>query len=71
MPLMSMLSQPSFAAVDRAVDAGNAAARELVTYFVGQGVGLIDGIRSAREVVRSFKEDFAAALGTLNDAVEE
>jgi hypothetical protein len=62
---MPMLSQPALAQVDRAADAGNAKARELVTYFVGQGVGLVEGIRSARAVVQDFQEEFADAVEGL------
>ena len=70
MPLMQMLSSPALAAIDKAADSGNAAARELVTYWVGQGVGLVDSIRSARTVVADFKEEFAAAVGLLAAAAE-
>lgn len=69
MPLMPMLSFLPLAAVDRAADAGNAKARELVTYFVGQGVGLVENIRSARAVVQDFREEFAAAMQSLLDVV--
>jgi NAD(P)H-dependent flavin oxidoreductase YrpB (nitropropane dioxygenase family) len=65
LPLMPMLSQPALAQVDKAAEGGNAKARELVTYFVGQGVGLVDGIRSARAVVQDFQEEFAQSLETL------
>ncbi|WP_342244592.1 nitronate monooxygenase [Pseudomonas sp. OTU5201] len=71
MPLMPMLSNQPLAAVDRAADAGNPLARELVTYFVGQGVGLVDSIRSSREVVETFKLEFADAFGELCSALEE
>ncbi len=65
MPLMGMVSEPSFARVEQAVLGGNAAARDLVSYFVGQGVGLIDSERSSRQVVQDFREDFAAAVERL------
>jgi hypothetical protein len=65
------LSQPALAQVDKAADAGNAKARELVTYFVGQGVGLINSIRSARAVVQDFKEEFAQATEMLIRTTEE
>ena len=71
MPLMSLISEPAIRRIDKAADAGNAAARPLVTYFVGQGVGLVEDIKSARQVVQEFKEDFADALGTINELVEE
>ena len=65
MPLMSILTSKALSTLDRAADAGNARAAELVTYFVGQGVGLVQHIRSARSVVQSFKDEFAVAVGDL------
>ena len=62
MPLMGMVSEPSFQNIEQAVLGGNQAAFELVSYFVGQGVGLIDQVRSARGVVQEFREEFAAAV---------
>ena len=62
MPLMGMVSEPSFQKIEKAVLGGNQAAFELVSYFVGQGVGLIDQVRSARGVVQEFREEFAAAV---------
>ncbi len=51
--------------------AGNARARDLVSYFVGQGVGLIDSVKSAGAVVQEFKEDFAEAVEHVNALVGE
>jgi NAD(P)H-dependent flavin oxidoreductase YrpB (nitropropane dioxygenase family) len=65
MPIMGLVSTPAFAAIDKAAAAGNPKAREMVSYFVGQGVGLVDGVRSAKSVVQSFKEDFAESLSDL------
>jgi NAD(P)H-dependent flavin oxidoreductase YrpB (nitropropane dioxygenase family) len=67
LPAMGMISQPAFAAIERSALAGNSQARELVSYFVGQGVGLVDQIRSASSVVREFKEEFAEAIADLTD----
>jgi NAD(P)H-dependent flavin oxidoreductase YrpB (nitropropane dioxygenase family) len=66
LPLMSILSSPAFASIDRAADAGNAQARELVSYWVGQGVGLVDGVRSAEQVVQEFMADYADAVERLS-----
>lgn len=66
MPLMGMVSEPSFVRAEKAVLAGNEHARELVSYFVGQGVGLIEAERSCRQVVQDFREDFIAAVERLN-----
>jgi NAD(P)H-dependent flavin oxidoreductase YrpB (nitropropane dioxygenase family) len=71
MPLQSIISRDAFQAIDRAAAAGNAKARDLVSYFVGQGVGLIDSVKSAGAVVQEFKEDFAEAVEHMNALVEE
>jgi NAD(P)H-dependent flavin oxidoreductase YrpB (nitropropane dioxygenase family) len=71
MPLQSIISRDAFHAIDRAAAAGNAGARELVSYFVGQGVGLIDSVKSATSVVQEFKEDFAHAVEHMNALVGE
>ena len=70
MPLMGMVSEPSFAAVEKAAANGNQAALELVSYFVGQGVGLIEAERSARQVVQDFREEFADAVLGLTAMLE-
>jgi NAD(P)H-dependent flavin oxidoreductase YrpB (nitropropane dioxygenase family) len=71
MPLQSIISRDAFQAIDRAAAAGNAKARDLVSYFVGQGVGLIDSVKSASAVVQEFKEDFAEAVEHMNALVRE
>jgi NAD(P)H-dependent flavin oxidoreductase YrpB (nitropropane dioxygenase family) len=62
MPLQGLISEPAMARVNRAAEGGNAKARELVSYFVGQGVGLVDGVPSCRQVVAGFMTEFAEAL---------
>lgn len=69
MPLMGMVSEPSFQKIEKAVLGGNDAARDLVSYFVGQGVGLVEQVRSARAVVQDFREEFIDAVGSLNAAL--
>ncbi|MDB5618861.1 nitronate monooxygenase [Tardiphaga sp.] len=71
MPLQSIISRDAFASIDRAAAAGNTQARDLVSYFVGQGVGLIDSVKSAGAVVQEFKEDFADAAEHLAMLVAE
>ena len=65
MPLMGMVSEPAFARIERAAEAGNTEARDLVTYFVGQGVGLVEEIRPSRAVVQSFREEYIEAIERL------
>jgi NAD(P)H-dependent flavin oxidoreductase YrpB (nitropropane dioxygenase family) len=71
MPLQSIISRDAFASIDRSAAAGNVAARDLVSYFVGQGVGLIDSVKSAGAVVQEFKQDFADAVEHLTMLVAE
>jgi NAD(P)H-dependent flavin oxidoreductase YrpB (nitropropane dioxygenase family) len=71
MPLMSLVSEGALRSVNRAADAGNPKAREMVTYFVGQGVGLIDSVRSAGQVVQEFKQEFLEAIEDMNALLEE
>ena len=66
MPLMCMVSEPAFQRIEKSVVNGNEAARDLVSYFVGQGVGLVDQVRSAKGVVQDFREEFVEAIGELN-----
>ncbi len=70
MPLMGMVSEPSFHRIETAVLGGNNQARDLVSYFVGQGVGLIDQVRSAKGVVQDFREEFAEAVLGLTSMLE-
>ena len=42
-----------------------------MTYFVGQGVGLVDDVRSAGQVVQDFKTGYIAAVERLNDLIAE
>jgi NAD(P)H-dependent flavin oxidoreductase YrpB (nitropropane dioxygenase family) len=71
MPLMSLVSETAIRSINRAADAGNPKAREMVTYFVGQGVGLIESVRSATQVVQEFKEEFLEAVEHMNGLLEE
>ncbi|WP_407676629.1 NAD(P)H-dependent flavin oxidoreductase [Peristeroidobacter soli] len=70
MPIMAMISIPTFARIDKAADAGNEAAKDLVSYWVGQGVGLIDAVRPAAAVVREFQQEFADAVERLAATIE-
>jgi NAD(P)H-dependent flavin oxidoreductase YrpB (nitropropane dioxygenase family) len=71
MPFQSLVSEPALRAAHRAAENGNAKARELVTYFVGQGVGLVDSVKSSRTVVQEFMEEFAEALGEMQTWAQE
>lgn len=70
MPFQSIISEPALRAAQRAAQSGNSKARELVTYFVGQGVGLVDSIKSSRVVVQEFMQEFAEALYEMQSLME-
>ena len=70
MPLQGLISEPAMARVNQAAEAGNVDARALVSYFVGQGVGLVDSIPTARQVVEAFMTEFADALEDMRGLAE-
>jgi NAD(P)H-dependent flavin oxidoreductase YrpB (nitropropane dioxygenase family) len=71
MPLQSLISEPALEVAQRSAARGNAKARELVTYFVGQGVGLVDSVKTCRTVVNEFMQEFAEALSDMQELAEE
>jgi NAD(P)H-dependent flavin oxidoreductase YrpB (nitropropane dioxygenase family) len=60
MPLQTMLTASAQQRINRNAGAGGSGATELATYFVGQGVGLMDRIRPARQVVEQMVADYLA-----------
>ena len=70
MPLQSLVSEPALGKIARMADSGHAGAKQLTTYFVGQAVGLMNHVQSARQVVYEFMEDFAEASERLNGFME-
>jgi NAD(P)H-dependent flavin oxidoreductase YrpB (nitropropane dioxygenase family) len=71
MPMQSLIAEPAIHRATKAAEGGNERARELVTYFVGQGVGMVENITSARSVVQDFMTDFAEAVETLNGSLAD
>lgn len=69
MPLQTFISEPPLRLIDKLADGGHAGAQELATYWVGQGVGLMNAPLSAGAVVQEFKEDFARAYERLAAAI--
>jgi NAD(P)H-dependent flavin oxidoreductase YrpB (nitropropane dioxygenase family) len=70
MPLQTMVAEPPLRLVDKLSQGGHEGARELATYWVGQGVGLMNSTQSAGAVVQAFKEEFARAYERLAACVE-
>lgn len=69
LPLQNMLSEPVIRRVDTLAAQGHPGAQALATYFVGQGVGLMNKVQPAREVVREFIEDYLAATERLGNSL--
>jgi NAD(P)H-dependent flavin oxidoreductase YrpB (nitropropane dioxygenase family) len=71
MPLQSLVSEPALRKVDKLAEGGHEGARALATYWVGQGVGLMNEAMGAGQVVQAFKEDWIAACERLNGFLGE
>jgi NAD(P)H-dependent flavin oxidoreductase YrpB (nitropropane dioxygenase family) len=71
LPLQSMLVEPTLRRIDRLAEQGHPGAQELATYFVGQGVGLMNRVKPARDVVLEFIEDYVAATQRLSNSVPD
>lgn len=65
MPIMSLVSEPALAKVAKLAEGGHEGAKQLATFFVGQGVGLMNDVQDTRTVVREFMEDYLAATERL------
>jgi NAD(P)H-dependent flavin oxidoreductase YrpB (nitropropane dioxygenase family) len=70
MPLQPMVAEPALQKVNKLAASGHDGAKELATYWVGQGVGLMNESISASDVVQDFKEDFINAYERLNNFLE-
>lgn len=66
MPLQPELGYMVLQRAAKAADNGNEKAMDLVSYMVGQGVGMLDCETSVRAVVQRFMEEFAEGVGRLN-----
>jgi NAD(P)H-dependent flavin oxidoreductase YrpB (nitropropane dioxygenase family) len=65
MPLQSLVAEPPLRTVDKLSQGEHQGAKDLATYWVGQGVGLMTEQLSAGQVVQQFKEEFVDAYERL------
>jgi NAD(P)H-dependent flavin oxidoreductase YrpB (nitropropane dioxygenase family) len=63
MPLQTILTAGAQQRVSRAAGREGSGAQQLATYFVGQGVGLLDRVRPAREVVADMVAEYLDVAG--------
>ena len=71
LPLQAMVAEPALRRIDKLAQGGHPGAQALATYFVGQGVGLMNKIKPAREVVLEFIEDYVNAAERLSGSLED
>jgi len=70
MPLQTALVTPYLNLVDKLAEGGHGGARELSTYYVGQGVGMMNESLTARATIQAFREDFLDAYERLGGFME-
>ncbi len=70
MPLQSMVSDTAMSKVLKLANGGHEGARKLASYFVGQGVGLMNSTQSTRAVVLDFMSDYLLAVERLQATIE-
>jgi len=71
MPLQSLVSEPALGKVVKMAEAGHKGAKQLATFWVGQGVGLMTQSLTSKQVVYNFMEDFLEANERLKAFVDE
>jgi hypothetical protein len=66
MPLQSIVSDTCMKKVLKLASGGHEGAIKLASYFVGQGVGLMNTSQSTRSVVEEFMRDYLDAVERLS-----
>jgi NAD(P)H-dependent flavin oxidoreductase YrpB (nitropropane dioxygenase family) len=66
MPLQTMVSEPALKKVSDQAAIGHEGAKQLETYWVGQGIGLVNETLSAGQTVQKFKEEFVESYERVN-----
>ena len=70
MPLQTIVGEPALAIVSKQATLGNEGAKKLDTYWVGQGIGLVNETISAGQTVQKFKEEFVEAYERITNLVD-
>jgi NAD(P)H-dependent flavin oxidoreductase YrpB (nitropropane dioxygenase family) len=71
MPLQSLVSEPALRHIEKLADSGHKGAKQLATFWVGQGVGMMTQSLSTRQVVYDFMEEFLEANERLKAFVDD
>lgn len=67
MPLQGVVANAAFRKINQLAQSDHDGAKQLVNYFVGQGVGLMNEAKSVRSVVYEFMDDYASATERLTN----
>ena len=70
MPLQSMVSDTAMSKVLKLANGGHEGARQLASYFVGQGVSLMNTTQSTRSVMLDFMSDYLLAVERLQASID-
>ena len=70
MPLQTMVGEPALAIISKQATLGHEGAKDLDTYWVGQGIGLVNETISARQTVQKFKEEFIVGYERITNLFE-
>ncbi|MEY2989218.1 MAG: hypothetical protein RLZZ163_134 [Actinomycetota bacterium] len=70
-PLQGLLSAAAFRKINKLASGGHPGAIELASYYVGQGVGLMNQGGSVRSVVQDFMNDYAEACSRLGATLDD
>lgn len=70
MPLMGYVCEPPLKRADVLAATGHEGAQRLSTYWVGQGVGLMNSAKSVRQVISKMVEDYVSAIELLNSTID-
>ena len=70
MPLQTMATTHALTRISRGVANNDKGACELVTTPAGQVIGLIDSVRSCRQIVQEFREGYVAALERIGELLQ-
>lgn len=71
MPVMGYVSEPALRRADTLAANGHKGAQALSTYWVGQGVGLMDTAKSTRQVMSDMIDDYVAAVERIMTSVDD
>ena len=71
MPLQTMVSEPALAIVNKQAEIGHKGAKDLSTYWVGQGIGLVNETITAGQTVQKFKEEFIVAYERITSLFDQ